>query len=153
MNPQSHLQPDEIDWHNPPCKQQPPSKFGAQQKWFRLLQQPCQPQTKLDHQPHCKQWPLRVIQVPGQTLQRQGYAQLQCYKCCSMQTRQLTKPNPSFVTMKRRQDSAGLAPHFDGTIPFSYLFKDGLRWKHYALHQMPQTVLAKIATKNADHGC
>ena len=147
-NPQSHLQPNKIDWHNPPCKQQPPSNSGAQQKWFSPLQQPYQPQTKLDHQLHRKQWPLMVIQVLGQTLQRQGYAQSQCYECCSKQTRQLAKPNPSFVTMKRRQDSARLAPHFDETVLFSHPFEDGVRWKHYAPHQMPQTVLAKIVTKS-----
>ena len=112
INPQSYLQPKEIDWHNLPCKQQPPSNSGAQQKWFSLLQQPYQPQTKLDYQLHHKQWPLMVIQVLSLILQRQGYAKLQCYECCSKQTRQLAKPNPCFVTMKRRQDSAGLAPHF-----------------------------------------
>ena len=152
-NPQSHLQPNEINWHNLPCKQQPPSNSGAQQKWFSPLQQPYQPQTKLDHQQHHKQQPLTVIQVLGQTLQRQGYAQSQCYECCSKQARQSAKPNPSFVMMKRRQDSARLAPHFNGTVLFSHPFEDGVWWKHYAPHQMPQTALAKIATKNADHGC
>ena len=68
-----------------------------------------------------------------------------------MQTRQLAEPNPSVVMMRRRQDSAGLTPHFDRTVLFSHLFKDGVWWKHYAPHQMPQTVLAKIATKNVDH--
>ena len=145
MNPQSHLQPNKIDWHNLPCKQQPPSNSGAQQKWFSPLQQPYQPQTKLDHRLHSKQRPLMVIQVLGQTLQRQEYAQLQCYECCSKQTRQLAKPNPSFVMMRRRQDSAKLAPHFDETVLFSHPFEDGVRWKHYAPHQTPQTVLAKIA--------
>ena len=69
-----------------------------------------------------------------------------------MQTRQLAEPNPSFVMMRRRQDSTRLTPHFDGTIPFSYPFKDGVRWKHYAPHQMPQTALAKIVIKRVDHG-
>ena len=138
MNLQSHQQPDEINWHNLPCKQQPPSNSGAQQKRFSPSQQPYQPQTKLDHQLHHKQRPLMVIWVLGRTLQRQGYARLQCYECCSMQTRQLAKPNPSFVMMRRRQDSAKLAPHFDGTIPFSHPFVDGVWWKHYAPHQTCQ---------------
>ena len=145
--------PTEINWHNPPCKQQPPSNSGALKKRFRPLQQPYKLQTKLDHQPHCKQRPLRVIQVPSQTLQRQGYAQLQCYKCCSMQTRQLAEPNPSFVTMRRRQNSARLTTHFNGTILFSHSFKDGVRWKHYAPHQTPQTALAKIMTKSVGYSC
>ena len=68
-----------------------------------------------------------------------------------MQTRQLAKPNPSFVMMTWRQDSTGLAPHFDGTILFSHPFEDGVRWKHYASHQTPQIALAKIAKKSADH--
>ena len=70
-----------------------------------------------------------------------------------MQTRQSAKLNPSFITMKRRQDSAGLAPYFNEIVPFSHPFEDGVRWKHYAPHQIPQTVLAKIMTKSADHGC
>ena len=152
MNPQSHWQPNKIDWHNLPCKQQPPSNSGAQQKWISPLQPPYQLQTKLDHQLHCKQWPLMVIQVPGQTLQRQEYAQLQCYECCSKQTRKWAKPNPSFVTMKRIQDSTGFSPHFDESILFSHSFEDGVQWKHYSPHQMPQTALAKIVTKNMDHG-
>ena len=69
-----------------------------------------------------------------------------------MQTRQSAEPNPSFVMMRRRQDSAELTPHFDGTILFSYPFEDGVQWKQYAPHQMPQTVLATIMTNNADHG-
>ena len=69
-----------------------------------------------------------------------------------MQTRQLAEPNPSFVTMRRRKDSARLIPHFDGTFLFSHPFRDGVRWKHYAPHQMPQTVLAKIMIKSVDHG-
>ena len=43
-----------------------------------------------------------------------------------MQTRQLVEPNPSFVTIKRRQDSAGLILYFDGTVLFSHPFKDGV---------------------------
>ena len=152
MNLQSHLQPNEIDWHNSPYKQQPPSNSGAQQKQFSPLQQPYQLQTKLDHQLHRKQRPPMVIQVLGQTLQKLEYAQSQCYKCCLKQTRQLAKPNPSFVTMKRIQDSTGFAPHFDETILFSHSFEDGVQWKHYSPHQMPQTALAKIVTKNMDHG-
>ena len=93
-----------------------------------------------------------VIQVLGRTLQRQEYAQSQCYEYCSKQTRQSAKPNPSFVTMRRRQDNAKLAPHFDETVLFSHPFEDGVRWKHYAPHQTPQIALAKIATKNVDHG-
>ena len=151
-NPQSHLQPDENDWHNPPCKQQPPSNSGAQQKWFSPLQQPYQPQAKLDHQLHREQRPLVVIQVLGRTLQRQEYGQSQCYEYCSKQTRQSAKPNPSFVTMRRRQDNAKLAPHFDETVLFSHPLEDGVRWKHYAPHQTPQIGLAKIVTKNVDHG-
>ena len=69
-----------------------------------------------------------------------------------MQTRQLAEPNPSFVIMRRRQDSARLTPHFSGSVLFSHPFKDGVRWKHYAPHQMPQTALAKIVTKCMDHG-
>ena len=140
MNPQSHQQLNEIDWHNLPYKQQPPSNSGAQQKQFSPLQQPYQLQAKLDHQLHCKQWPLIVIQVLRQTLQKQEYAQSQCYECCSKQTRQLAKPNPSFVAIKRRQNSARLAPHFDGTILFSHPFEDGVRWKHYAPHQTLLTI-------------
>ena len=93
-----------------------------------------------------------VIQVLGQTLQKQVYAQSQCYECCSKQTRQLAKSNPNFTVIKRRQDSAKLAPHFDETVPFIHPFEDGVQWKHYTPHQTPQTVLAKIATKNVDHG-
>ena len=152
MNPQSHQQPYEIDWHSLPCKQQPLSNFGAQQKWLSPLQQPYQWQTKLDHRQHHKQQPLRVIQVLGQTLQRQGYAQLQCYECCSKQIRQSAKPNPSFVTMRRRQDSTRLAPHFNETVLFSHPFEDGVQWKHYTPHQTPQTALAKIMTKSMDYG-
>ena len=69
-----------------------------------------------------------------------------------MQTRQSAEPNPSFVMMRRRQDSAGLTSHFDVTVPFSHPFKDGVRWKHYAPHQTPQTALTKITTKSVDHG-
>ena len=152
MNPQSHWQPDKINWHNPPYKQQTPSNSGAQQKLFSTLQQPYQPRSKLDHRAHRKQRPLRVILVLGQTLQRQGYAQWQCYACCSMQTRQLAKPNPSFGTMRRRQDSAKLALHFDETVLFNHPFRDGVWWKHYDPHQMPQTMLARIVTKSVDHG-
>ena len=64
-----------------------------------------------------------------------------------MQTRQLEEPNPSFVTIRRRQDSTGLTPHFKGTVLFSHPFKDIVQWKHYAPHQTPQTALAKTATK------
>ena len=69
-----------------------------------------------------------------------------------MQTRQFAKPNPSFIMMRRKQDSSRLAPHFDETVLFSHPFEDGVQWKHYAPHQMPQTALAKIVTKNVDHG-
>ena len=151
-NPRLHQQPDKIDWHNPPCKQPTPSNFGIQQKRFRPLQQLYQQLTKLDHQKHHEQWPLTVIQVLSQTLQKQEYAQSQCYECCSKQTRQSAKPNTNFTVMKRRQDSAKLAPHFDETVLFIHPFEDGVRWKHYAPHQMPQTALAKIATKNVGHG-
>ena len=151
-NPRSHQQPDEIDWHNPPCKQQSPSSFGAQQKRFSPWQWLYQQLTKLDHQQHHKQWPLVVIQVLGQTLQKQEYAQSQCYEYCSKQTRQLAKPNPNFTVMKRRQDSAKLAPHFNETVLFIHPFEDGVWWKHYAPHQMPQTALAIIVTKNVDRG-
>ena len=69
-----------------------------------------------------------------------------------MQTRQLAESNQSFVIIRRRQDSAGLTPHFNGTVPFSHPFKEGVWWKHYILHQTPQTALAKIVTKSVDHG-
>ena len=53
--------------------------------------------------------------------------------------------------MKRKQDSAKFALHFDETVMFIHPFEDGVWWKHYAPHQMPQTALSKIATENVDH--
>ena len=78
----------------------------------------------------------------------------QCYECCSKQTRQSAKPNPSFVTMKKRQDSAGLALDFDETIPFSHPFEDGVQMEALcSTPNVPNSTCQNCDKKHVDHGC